>query len=71
VVLIIRRRRDESFSGHYHRADIFPDGSAGAAVGYLANPVLNKGRDAQRFAGQSLYSGGADCGHHYFADYLD
>lgn len=30
-----------------------------------------RGRDAQRFAGQSLYSGGADCGHHYFADYLD
>jgi hypothetical protein len=43
VVLMIRRRRDESFSGHPHRADIFPDGSAGAAVGYLANPVLKGG----------------------------
>jgi hypothetical protein len=40
---MIRRRRDESFSGHPHRADIFPDGSAGAAAGYLANPVLKRG----------------------------
>jgi len=40
---MIRRRRDESFSGYHHRADIFPDGFAGAAVGNLANPVLKGG----------------------------
>lgn len=40
---MIRRRRDKSFSGHHHRADIFSDGSAGVAVGNLANPVLKGG----------------------------
>lgn len=29
----------------------FPGGSAGAVAGYLANPVLKRGRDAQRIAG--------------------
>jgi hypothetical protein len=40
---MMRRRRDKSFSGHPHRADIFPDWSAGAAAGNLANPVLKGG----------------------------
>ncbi len=40
---MIRRRRDESFSGYHHRADIFPDGFAGAAVSNLVNPVLKGG----------------------------
>jgi magnesium-transporting ATPase (P-type) len=44
VVLMIRSRRDESFSGHHHCADLFPDGFAGAAAGNLANPVLKRAR---------------------------